>query len=169
MRRGYGVKRRKRFGPLRRCDSRRVRCGSDCATGSRPSPGIGRGRSLLTQSRRDDEGCARSGSLRKSAQIRRVIRCVQQHVGFANENSPVSGKFTGVSKCVEETSWHFCRSCRCSSPNLPMNLMLCAMRLNKRSSRVGSSSRCMSTTSVHRLGDPAPAAGEGGDHQCRFP
>src|SRR6516165_963455 len=57
----------------------------------------------------DDEGCARDGSLRKSAETRRVIRCVQQHVRLANSNSPPSGKFTGVSKCVEETSSHFCR------------------------------------------------------------
>jgi hypothetical protein len=46
MKRDYGVKRRKRFGPSRRCDSRRLLCGSGCATGSRPSPGIGRVRSL---------------------------------------------------------------------------------------------------------------------------
>jgi hypothetical protein len=50
MKRDYGVKRRKRFGPSRRCDSRRLLCGSGCATGSRPSPGIGRGRSRLTRS-----------------------------------------------------------------------------------------------------------------------
>jgi hypothetical protein len=29
---------RKRFGPSRRCDSRRLPRGNDCATGSRPSP-----------------------------------------------------------------------------------------------------------------------------------
>ena len=48
MKRDYGAKPRKRFGPSRRCDSRRLLCGSGCATGSRPSPGIGRGRSQLT-------------------------------------------------------------------------------------------------------------------------
>src|SRR5438552_1268447 len=62
------------------------------------------------------------------------------------------GKFSGVEKCVEETSWHFCRSCRCLSPNLLMNLMLCGMLLNKRSSPVGSSSRCMCTTSAPSSG-----------------
>jgi hypothetical protein len=48
--RDYGARQRKRFGRLRRCDSRRLQSGNDCATGSRPSPGIGRGRSRLTQS-----------------------------------------------------------------------------------------------------------------------
>jgi hypothetical protein len=55
--RDCGAKRRKRFGPSRRCDSRRPQCGSGCATGSRPSPGIGRGRSRLT--RRLDLDCSR--------------------------------------------------------------------------------------------------------------
>jgi hypothetical protein len=68
--RDYGARQRKRFGPSRRCDSRRLPCGTGCATGSRPSPGIGRGSSRLTQSlgieRRDDDGCVRGGSLRKS-------------------------------------------------------------------------------------------------------
>src|SRR5215471_18217267 len=41
--RDYGARPRKRFGPSRRCDSRRLQCGSGCATGSRASPGIGRG------------------------------------------------------------------------------------------------------------------------------
>jgi hypothetical protein len=48
--RDYGGRQRKRFGCLRRCDGRRLQCGNGCATGSRPSPGIGRGRSRLTQS-----------------------------------------------------------------------------------------------------------------------
>jgi hypothetical protein len=48
--RDYGARQRKRFGPSRRCDSRRLLCGSGCATGSRPSPGIARGRSRLTRS-----------------------------------------------------------------------------------------------------------------------
>jgi hypothetical protein len=61
VRRDYCVKRRKRFGRLRRCDSRRLQCGSDCATGPRrPSPGIGRGRFRLTYNlgveRSADEG-----------------------------------------------------------------------------------------------------------------
>jgi hypothetical protein len=43
MKRDCGAKQRKRFGPSRRCDCRRLQCGSDCATGPRPSPGIGRG------------------------------------------------------------------------------------------------------------------------------
>jgi hypothetical protein len=42
MKRDCGVKRRKRFGPSRRCDSRSLQSGSGCATGSRPSPGIER-------------------------------------------------------------------------------------------------------------------------------
>jgi hypothetical protein len=50
MKRDYGAMPRKRFGPSRRCDNRRLLCGSGCATGSRPSPGIGRGRSQLTHS-----------------------------------------------------------------------------------------------------------------------
>jgi hypothetical protein len=50
MKRDYGVNQRKRFGPSRRCDSRPLLCGSGCATGPRPSPGIGRGRSRLTRS-----------------------------------------------------------------------------------------------------------------------
>src|SRR5262249_26521956 len=64
--RDYGARQRKRFGPSRRCDSRRLLCGSDCATGSRPSPGVGRGRSRLTSTAADDESCVRCGSLRKS-------------------------------------------------------------------------------------------------------
>ena len=39
----YGARQRKQFGPSRRCDTRSLQCGSGCATGSRPSPGIGRG------------------------------------------------------------------------------------------------------------------------------
>jgi hypothetical protein len=46
--RDYGARPRKRFGPSRRCVGRRLRCGNDCATESRPSPGIGKGRSRLT-------------------------------------------------------------------------------------------------------------------------
>jgi hypothetical protein len=76
--RDCGARRRKQFGPSRRCDSRRLQCGNDCATGSRPSPGIGKGRSRLTHSlgveRSDDEGCVRGGSLRKSVEARQVIR-----------------------------------------------------------------------------------------------
>ena len=48
--RDCGARPHKRFGPSRRCDNRRLQCGSDCATGSRPSPGIGRGRSIVTAS-----------------------------------------------------------------------------------------------------------------------
>jgi hypothetical protein len=33
MKRDYGARPRKRFGPSRRCDSRRLQCGNDCATG----------------------------------------------------------------------------------------------------------------------------------------
>ena len=54
-----------------------LQCGSGCATGSRPSPGIGRGRSRLTivwTSTAADESCIRGGSLRKSWKVRRVIR-----------------------------------------------------------------------------------------------
>jgi len=46
--RDYGARQRKPFGRSTRCDSRRLQCGDGCA-GSRPSPGIGRGRSPLTQ------------------------------------------------------------------------------------------------------------------------
>jgi hypothetical protein len=51
MKRDYGAKRRKRFGPSRRCDSRSLQSGSDRAAGSRHSPGITRGRSRLTHRR----------------------------------------------------------------------------------------------------------------------
>src|SRR5262249_29358872 len=72
--RDYGARQRKQFGLLRPCDSRRLQCGNDCATGSLPSPGIGRDRSRLTQSLgvecREDVGCARGGSLRKSGTAR---------------------------------------------------------------------------------------------------
>jgi hypothetical protein len=40
---------RKRFGRLRRCDSRHLQCSNDCVIGLRPSPGIGRDRSRLTR------------------------------------------------------------------------------------------------------------------------
>jgi hypothetical protein len=69
--RDCGAKPRKRFGPSRRCDSRRLQCGSDCATGPRHSPGIERGRSQLTHGVptgaecSDEEGCVRCGPLRK--------------------------------------------------------------------------------------------------------
>jgi hypothetical protein len=76
--RDCGAKPRKRFGPSRRCGSRRLQCGSDCATGKRPSPGIGRGRPGLTHSLAtecsDDEGCVRGHSLRRSGKAGRVIR-----------------------------------------------------------------------------------------------
>src|SRR5262245_32932383 len=39
--RDCGARPRRRFGPSRRCDSRRLQCGSGCATGSRPLLGIG--------------------------------------------------------------------------------------------------------------------------------
>jgi hypothetical protein len=76
--RDYGARQHKRFGPSRRCDSRRLQSGSGCATGSRPSPGIGKGRSRLTHSlgveRSDDDGCVRGCSLRKSVEARQVSR-----------------------------------------------------------------------------------------------
>jgi len=76
--RDYGARPRKRFGPSRRCDSRLLQSGSGCATGSRPSAGIGKGRSRLTHSLgvecSDDDGCVRGGSLRKSVEARQVIR-----------------------------------------------------------------------------------------------
>jgi hypothetical protein len=56
MKRDYGARPRKRFGPSRRCDSRRRQTGGDCATGPHPSAGIRRGRS--------PKSCVRSGSLR---------------------------------------------------------------------------------------------------------
>jgi hypothetical protein len=78
MKRDYGARPRRRFGPSRRCDNRLLQSGSDCAIGSCPSPGIGKGRSRLTHSlgveRRDDDGCARGSSLRKSVEARQVIR-----------------------------------------------------------------------------------------------
>ena len=68
--RDFGARQRKRFGPSRRCDSRGLPCVSGCATGSRPSPGIGRGSSRLTHSpaatAADEESCVRGDSLRKS-------------------------------------------------------------------------------------------------------
>jgi hypothetical protein len=71
----YGARPRKPFGPSRRCDNRRLQCGNDCAIGPpRFLPGIGRGRSRLTQSLgiacSCDDGCARGGSLRKSMEAR---------------------------------------------------------------------------------------------------
>src|SRR5262249_32166541 len=66
--RDYGARQYKRFGPSRRCDSRSLQSGSGCAAGSRPSPGIGKGSSRLTNSlgveRSDDDDCVRGGSLR---------------------------------------------------------------------------------------------------------
>jgi hypothetical protein len=106
--RDYGARQHKRFGPSRRCDSRSLQSGSGCATGSRPSPGIGRGRFRVTHSLgvecSDDEGCIRRGSLRKSVEASRVIRCVQEHVGLANANSPATGKFTEVNASKKRVS-----------------------------------------------------------------
>jgi len=50
MKRDYGARPRKRFGPSRRCDSRGLQSSSGSATGSCPSPGIEKGRSRLTHS-----------------------------------------------------------------------------------------------------------------------
>jgi hypothetical protein len=115
--RDFGVKRRKRLGPLRRCDSRRLQSGSG-ATESRPSPGIGSGRFRLTHSLAvecsDGENCARRGSLRKSVKAGKVIRFECTSTFTSPTPTPgASSKLNGVSKWVEEMSWHFCRSCRC--------------------------------------------------------
>jgi hypothetical protein len=69
--RDYGARQRKRFGPSRRCDSRRLQCGSGCATGSRPSPGIGRGRSRLPHCL--DVDCSRLTRVASAA-----VHCVNQ-------------------------------------------------------------------------------------------
>jgi hypothetical protein len=42
MRRDYGVKRRRRFGPWRRCDGAHIQSGSDCAIGPHHSSGMGK-------------------------------------------------------------------------------------------------------------------------------
>ena len=138
--RDCGAKRRKPFGPSTRCDNRRLQCGNDCVTASRPSPGIGRaGHSppvappaAMTRVASAVAHCV------NRVKAGRVIRSVHQHVRPCQSTLGPSRKFTGVRKCVEETSRHFCRNCPCLSPNPPMNLMLCGMLLNERSSRAGS-------------------------------
>ena len=96
--RDCGARQCKRFGPSRRCDSRRLPSGSDCATGSRPSPGIGRGRSRLTH------GLASSAAMTRVASA--VVHCVNQRnhasdslrAGDVGPTPTPRPKFTGVSK-----------------------------------------------------------------------
>src|SRR5262249_449299 len=71
----------------------------------------GPGRPIVWIACSDDVGCARRRSLRKSVETRRVIRGTGVRLAKQLPGPRVSS--LERLKCVEGTSWHFCRSCRC--------------------------------------------------------
>jgi hypothetical protein len=80
----------KRFGLSRRCDSRRLKCGNDRATGPRPSLEIGRDRPRLIY------------RLRKSGRVREALIAELAPTGALEEvSSPTSRAWSGASKILQ--------------------------------------------------------------------